>query len=606
MNRFISIFLVTLAVLGLSARSYAQNNFKQIVFGTAPNTATVNAPVSPSGTFTFPSVTGSFEILSTGGGQTVNGTQTATANDQILAGLRLAPSYVDGAFTGVLHAALLLGSASAAGNMFIADGGGFYGIINAPTLTANQTYTLSPAGGSLITMTGGVSGTQLWNAGDLLYANANGSSVTRLAKGGNSTALVVDGSGTFGWSGTLPALNGSNLTNLNATNITGGTINSTYLPTGTVIANGTPATGDMLYWSGTQWDRLPVGAHANGEVLSLVSGSPNWAAAGSGGNTFSSINLTGASNQINLQPNGAGNAFVFTATNPGQATTIRWDDPGVASTGIVYTHNSGIQDVVGNKTFQNLGMHDSVLTGVTGTLLLNAANTSMFTLSSAAADFTIGKITGGYDGKRLRIYNKSGKNMTIKNGAGTDSIYTYANGDITLTADGALSLVHDGTRWTGDSYTANNVIGTIGSSTYAIDGRTLGQDVSTTTLTNQDSLHLDVQGGQVWEIQGTLIVSGSLSNSDMNWTVLTPASSTQTISYSSYKASGGASSLQGANVLTTSGASLGVNVGTSTTFVDFRGLIIVGTTGTIRVQYAATNGTVNMAKNSYMRATRIR
>jgi hypothetical protein len=426
--------------------------------------------------------------------------------------------------------------------------------------------------------------------------------------GGASTVLAVDAGGNLAWTNTLPAVSGANLTNLNASNITTGSLSSGMLPAGVVIANGTPAAGDMLYWTGTEWDRLPVGAHANGEVLTLGSGAPNWSPAGSIGNSLSTLTLTGASNQLILQPGGAGNAFTFTGTNPGQATTIHWDDPGVPSTGIVYTHNANTQDIVGRKTFQNLGMHDSALTGVSGTLILNASNTSMFSISSAAADFTIGKITGGYDGKRLRIYNKSGKNMTLKNGTGTDSLYTYANGDITLTADGAVSLVHDGTRWTGDSYTANNVIGTIGSTSYAIDGRTLGQSVTGTGMTDHDSLQITVQGGQVWEIQGTMIVSGDANSTNMKWTVTTPASSTQTISYSSYQATNGASSLQGAGVLTTSGTNLGVDVGTSTTFIDYRGLIVVGSGGAIKLRFASSvgGGTINMAKNSYMRVTRIR
>jgi len=50
------------------------------------------------------------------------------------------------------------------------------------------------------------------------------------------------------------------------------------------------ATGDVLYFNGSNWIRLAVGS--NGEVLTLASGVPTWAAA-SGGSSFKSGQYTG-------------------------------------------------------------------------------------------------------------------------------------------------------------------------------------------------------------------------------------------------------------------------------------------------------------------------
>jgi hypothetical protein len=211
MNRLTSFLVGGILFLAAAQGLQAQVNFNQIKLGSGGNVLTLVGPSTGSATYSFPVPSGSVaQVLTSSGGQTIDGTVTATVDNAVIAGLRLTPAFNDNGHTGVLHATLALGTDNAAGTMFISDGSATakYAVLTAPSLASNQTYTLSPAGGSLVTMTGGVSGSQLWNAGDLIYASANGSAVTRLAKGGNNTVLAVDGAGAFGWSGTLPALNG--------------------------------------------------------------------------------------------------------------------------------------------------------------------------------------------------------------------------------------------------------------------------------------------------------------------------------------------------------------------------------------------------------------
>ena len=53
---------------------------------------------------------------------------------------------------------------------------------------------------------------------------------------------------------------------------------------GTRIALASEASGDVMYYDGTDWVRLAIGS--DGEVLTLASGIPSWASAGSGGGGF--------------------------------------------------------------------------------------------------------------------------------------------------------------------------------------------------------------------------------------------------------------------------------------------------------------------------------
>lgn len=63
-------------------------------------------------------------------------------------------------------------------------------------------------------------------------------------------------------------------------------LSATHLDTlpDTVIA------GDLIYGNATpKWARLPKGAHADGEVLTLVAGAPDWAATSGGGNVWPKV-----------------------------------------------------------------------------------------------------------------------------------------------------------------------------------------------------------------------------------------------------------------------------------------------------------------------------
>ena len=59
---------------------------------------------------------------------------------------------------------------------------------------------------------------------------------------------------------------------------------------GTDIALGSDAAGDVMYYDGTDWVRLPKGT--DGQVLTLASGVPSWAAASGGGITYTTKTIT--------------------------------------------------------------------------------------------------------------------------------------------------------------------------------------------------------------------------------------------------------------------------------------------------------------------------
>ncbi|EKD41789.1 MAG: Kelch repeat protein [uncultured bacterium] len=59
---------------------------------------------------------------------------------------------------------------------------------------------------------------------------------------------------------------------------------------GTDIALGSDTAGDVMYYDGTDWIRLPKGS--DGQVLTLASGVPSWAAASGGGISYTTKTIT--------------------------------------------------------------------------------------------------------------------------------------------------------------------------------------------------------------------------------------------------------------------------------------------------------------------------
>ena len=91
--------------------------------------------------------------------------------------------------------------------------------------------------------------------------------------------IVIDGSNS---AGTINLGTNGTVTNLAVGGIPDGTVDTDSLAanaaTGAKIAMGSDAAGDVLYYNGTDYIRLAKGT--DGQVLTLASGVPTWAAAG--------------------------------------------------------------------------------------------------------------------------------------------------------------------------------------------------------------------------------------------------------------------------------------------------------------------------------------
>jgi len=136
-----------------------------------------------------------------------------------------------------------------------------------------------------------------------LADNSVGIAELNVADGTNLQVLTTNGSGTLSWTSKTDATLGANsvgITELNVSDGNSGQMLSTNgsgtlsfadasiaanAVNGTHIALGSDAAGDVMYYNGTNYIRLAKGS--NGEVLTLASGVPSWAA--------DSTNVTGTS-----------------------------------------------------------------------------------------------------------------------------------------------------------------------------------------------------------------------------------------------------------------------------------------------------------------------
>ena len=127
-----------------------------------------------------------------------------------------------------------------------------------------------------------------------LADNSVGIAELNVADGTNLQVLTTNGSGTLSWTSKTDATLGANsvgITELNVSDGNSGQMLSTNgsgtlsfadasiaanAVNGTHIALGSDAAGDVMYYNGTNYIRLAKGS--NGEVLTLASGVPSWAA----------------------------------------------------------------------------------------------------------------------------------------------------------------------------------------------------------------------------------------------------------------------------------------------------------------------------------------
>ena len=137
------------------------------------------------------------------------------------------------------------------------------------------------------------SGTLSWTSKTDATIGANTIGITELdvSDGTNGQALTTNGSGTLSFTTISgdPSMGGDLSGTASNAQIVANAITATEIASnavdGTHIALGSDASGDIMYYNGTNYVRLAKGT--NGEVLTLASGVPSWAA--------DSTNVTGTS-----------------------------------------------------------------------------------------------------------------------------------------------------------------------------------------------------------------------------------------------------------------------------------------------------------------------
>lgn len=137
------------------------------------------------------------------------------------------------------------------------------------------------------------SGTLSWTSKTDATIGANTIGITELdvSDGTNGQALTTNGSGTLSFTTISgdPSMGGDLSGTASNAQIVANAVTATEIASnavnGTHIALGSDASGDIMYYNGTNYVRLAKGT--NGEVLTLASGVPSWAA--------DSTNVTGTS-----------------------------------------------------------------------------------------------------------------------------------------------------------------------------------------------------------------------------------------------------------------------------------------------------------------------
>ena len=199
-------------------------------------------------------------------------------------------------------------------------------------------------GSNLQVLTTNGSGTLSWTSKTDATVGANTIGITELdvSDGTNGQALTTNGSGdlSFATISGDPSMGGDLSGTASNAQIVANAVTATEIASnavnGTHIALGSDASGDIMYYNGTNYVRLAKGT--NGEVLTLASGVPSWAAdstnvtgtsvggdlSGTVGNAQIAANTVGiaelnvsdgSANQV-LKTNGSG-TLSFTTITPG-------------------------------------------------------------------------------------------------------------------------------------------------------------------------------------------------------------------------------------------------------------------------------------------------
>lgn len=209
--------------------------------------------------------------------------------------------------------------------------------------------------------------------------------------GGNGTLSIdtntyITGNQTITLSGNVTGSGTTAITTTIANNVV----------TGAMLAMGSDATGDIIYYNGTDYIRLPIGA--SGNVLSVSGGIPAWGSAGSGDMTLAGIQTVTGAKTFNA-------AKLIVGTNAGAPAVVA---------------NSFYRDTIDGKLY--IGSNDgtswnelleanislvNLVTGITGVLGVTNGGTSFASYTkgdiiAASASTTLVKLAVGTNGNCLK------------------------------------------------------------------------------------------------------------------------------------------------------------------------------------------------------------
>jgi hypothetical protein len=286
-------------------------------------------------------------------------------------------------------------------------------------------------GGSPVDLTAPVVGQVLkWNGSAWAAAadtdTANPGTVTTVIAGSGLTGGTITGSGTIGLAATLPAVDGSALTGVNAVKLQNSDVDAT-----------APSTSQVLKFDGTKWAPAPD-ADSGGTVTSITAGSGLTGGTITGSGTLALASpmpaLDGSAltsiNAVKLQGRS------ISSTAPSNGHVLKWNDS--ASSWEAAPDDGGVAGAVSSG--QNLGLSDASTadvyesTSAPNIRFRRLKEGAGVELTQNATDVTVAVAAGGISAAELAV-DSVGSDAIAEGAVAASEIATDAVGSAEIAAD---------------------------------------------------------------------------------------------------------------------------------------------------------------------------